>query len=888
MSHSSNSPLRQYGEHTKEATLCAQDGLFEIWDGRPDEMMKVDLKDIKITGRRQHVNYHHFTPFGRPHIHFFKPSFLSRRHNSKLKLHSFPDTTSTSTSCSSWSYFTMASFSIISILLALRFFFIVSGAPTPVPTDAVASTTAASSSYWLASIQRQGIAPFGDASYQIFRNVKDFGAVGDGVTDDTAAINSAISSGNRCGKGCDSTTVTPALVYFPPGTYAISAPIKQQYFTQLVGDAVTLPTIKGLANFAGMALLDADPYDPEFNWFTNQNNFYRQIRNFVIDLTAMPASTGSGIHWQVAQATSLQNIVFNMRTDGGEGNNQQGIFMDNGSGGFMADLTFNGGKYGAFLGSQQFTSRNLTFNNCQTAIYLNWAWLWTFKDIKINNCGVGLDMSAGGASSRAAGSATLMDSTIVNTPIGISTVYDVTETGTNGTLVIDNVDFSSNVPVAVYDATSKSTVLAGNAKIASWAQGKVYTGVNAGAASQGSQDAVTKPAVLLDSTGKLFGRTKPQYETLPASSFLSVKSNGAKGDGTTDDTAAIQAIFDKATTDQIVYFDHGAYVVTDTIKVPKNIKITGEIWPMIMAKGFNDQANPKAVFQVGQVGDTGSVEISDIVFQTMGPAAGAILIEWNVKETSQGSAGMWDVHTRIGGSAGTQLQSNTCAKNPNATHSSNPDCIGAFMLLHVTEKASIYLENNWFWVADHELDLTDHTQIDVYSGRGILIASEEGPTWMYGTASEHNVLYNYQLANASNIFMGAIQTETPYYQSNPDSTTPFTTNSVYGDPSFTGGSLADKAWGVRIVNSEDVFITGAGLYSFFDNYSQDCLQTSNCQSNMLSIEGSGNIHITGLSTVGVENMITVDGQSGAVFKDNRNTFAATIAMFKGADTGVKC
>lgn len=33
--------------------------------------------------------------------------------------------------------------------------------------------------------------------------------------------------------------------------------------------------------------------------------------------------------------------VFNMRTDGGTANAQQGIFMDNGSGGFMTDLTFN-------------------------------------------------------------------------------------------------------------------------------------------------------------------------------------------------------------------------------------------------------------------------------------------------------------------------------------------------------------------------------------------------------------------------------------------------------------------------------------------------------------------------------------------------------------------
>jgi glucan 1,3-beta-glucosidase len=95
------------------------------------------------------------------------------------------------------------------------------------------------------------------------------------------------------------------------------------YYTQLVGDAVSPPTIKGDASFSGMALIDADPYTNGQNWFTNQNNFFRQVRNFVIDTTAMPLSTGTGIHWQVAQATSLQNIVFNMRTDGGSANNHQ-------------------------------------------------------------------------------------------------------------------------------------------------------------------------------------------------------------------------------------------------------------------------------------------------------------------------------------------------------------------------------------------------------------------------------------------------------------------------------------------------------------------------------------------------------------------------------------
>lgn len=37
-----------------------------------------------------------------------------------------------------------------------------------------------------------------------------------------------------------------------------------------------------------------------------------------------------------------------------------------GSGGFMSDLTFNGGATGASMGNQQYTMRNLVFNNCQT------------------------------------------------------------------------------------------------------------------------------------------------------------------------------------------------------------------------------------------------------------------------------------------------------------------------------------------------------------------------------------------------------------------------------------------------------------------------------------------------------------------------------------------
>ena len=155
------------------------------------------------------------------------------------------------------------------------FLLVVTGAPAPAVSPVPAATgaeAAAAGGYWLESIKRQGTVAYGTAGYQVFRNVKDFGAKGDGTTDDTKAINAAITAGSRCGQGCDSTTITPAIVYFPAGTYSISAPLIQYYYTQFIGDATKLPVIKATAGFKGMALMDADPYaDGGFNWYTNQS-----------------------------------------------------------------------------------------------------------------------------------------------------------------------------------------------------------------------------------------------------------------------------------------------------------------------------------------------------------------------------------------------------------------------------------------------------------------------------------------------------------------------------------------------------------------------------------------------------------------------------------------
>ncbi len=176
-----------------------------------------------------------------------------------------------------------------------------------------------------------------------------------------------------------------------------------------------------------------------------------------------------------------------------------------------------------------------------------------------------------------------------------------------------------------------------------------------------------------------------------------------------------------ANTGKVVYFDRGAYIITSTIFVPPTLKITGEMLSVIMATGsfFGDQLNPQPVWQIGNPGDIGTVEISDLMFETRGPCPGAIIIQWNIKAQGPALAGMWDAHWRIGGSAGTDLQQDKCIKTPGTPIASgNPvlsDCIGAFLLLHVTPEADGYFENTWGWVADHELDMTTRDQIYIFN-----------------------------------------------------------------------------------------------------------------------------------------------------------------------------
>ena len=88
-------------------------------------------------------------------------------------------------------------------------------------------------------------------------SVKDFGAVGDGVTDDTAAIQAAIDANYVSVVLPDgNVNESPPIVYFPYGTYIISSPLRLTSYTTIKGAGRGKTILSPAAGYTGTCLIE--------------------------------------------------------------------------------------------------------------------------------------------------------------------------------------------------------------------------------------------------------------------------------------------------------------------------------------------------------------------------------------------------------------------------------------------------------------------------------------------------------------------------------------------------------------------------------------------------------------------------------------------------------
>ena len=212
----------------------------------------------------------------------------------------------------------------------------------------------------------------------------------------------------------------------------------------------------------------------------------------------------------------------------------------------MGDLIINGGDTGLDVGNQQFTVRNVTIDGSNTGVKMAWNWGWNFQGITIRNANVGFDVKTGSSSNdqdQGVGGVAIMDGIISDTPI----FYRSSRPSTNlrGSIVLNNIKLTNvQSVVAVLDGKTILRGSEGEMTVDTWVQGNIYVGRKSRGYHKGSTWSIPKDPSLLKN-GRMFGKGRPTYADHDISQIVSVKDEGARGDGHTDDTLALQAVFDK-------------------------------------------------------------------------------------------------------------------------------------------------------------------------------------------------------------------------------------------------------------------------------------------------------------------------------------------------------
>lgn len=138
-------------------------------------------------------------------------------------------------------------------------------------------------------------------SQRLVYDVRDYGAKGDGTTDDTTSINSAISAADGAG-GC--------VVYFPSGTYKISGSLTMWVNNLILrGENKGNTTIKPVAGSTFDVIATPIPAVAGTAGYTKQ---YIGVESLTIDCSLMTSTVngaGNAIHFFGAIASYIRDVI---------------------------------------------------------------------------------------------------------------------------------------------------------------------------------------------------------------------------------------------------------------------------------------------------------------------------------------------------------------------------------------------------------------------------------------------------------------------------------------------------------------------------------------------------------------------------------------------------
>ncbi len=387
-----------------------------------------------------------------------------------------------------------------------------------------------------------------------FADVKrDCGAKGDGVTDDTDALELAIGSPSKGIKGS-------RAIYIPDGTYLISRPLvvgDKKKFIQGQSRKGTVIRLKDASPGFGDPDAPACMLDVKGEQHFAQN-FYVHLHNVTFDVGAGNPGAAA-VMYHTNNGGMLSNVA--VRSSDPKRAGAVGICMQSNPGnGMVRDVHVDGLDVGVQVesGMHGMYLENILVTNQRVAGFVNRDNTVALRKLISRNAVTAVDNS------------------------GFLTLLDCDLAGGSP----DQAAIRNNGPL-----------LARNTKTAGY--GTAIDNKHGPGVAGASLDKFTssEPISLFPGGKKSLNlpvEEPPVVPLPPVSRWANVKDFGAVGDYKTDDTAAIQKAIDSGK--PVVYFPWGLYVVKDTIHVRGNVqRFVGPCY--LVPRGFKDADRRSSDFQ---------------------------------------------------------------------------------------------------------------------------------------------------------------------------------------------------------------------------------------------------------------------------------------------------
>lgn len=565
-----------------------------------------------------------------------------------------------------------------------------------------------------------------DDPMSVYLTDKAFDAHGDGMADDTNAIQQAIDTlqqTRRCG-----------IVFVPEGRYRLTRTVYIWPGIRLIGYGKNRPVFvlgnntpgyqdreheKVMIFFAGARPQTAQDKPPD----ANPGTFYSAMANIDIQI-------GDGNPGAVAVRGTYAQHCFVAHMDIHTGSGLAGVHD---TGNVMEDVRFYGGDYGIWTHtpspSWQFTAVDTYFEGQRVAAIRDNTACMTLIRPHFRDVPTAISIDEGspdnlyvkdGRMERISGPAVVIG--IYGLPRNQVNLEDVVcqDVPVFATFREGNRDFT--VPNQTY-------------LVKVFSHGLHYSDL----ADQGQIKDIFQ-MVPLDTMPQPVPSDLPTLP--PCQSWVNIRTLGAKGDGQTDDTS----IFRQAIADyRAIYLPCGFYLISDTITLRPDTVLIGlhpamtQILLRDRSPAFAGVGNPKPIIEAPQ---GGSNILIGIGIYTNGINPRAVGVKWMAGKNSM----INDV--RFLGGHGTYRPDGTREEPYNNNHTADPD-----------------INRRWdsqypsLWVNNGGGTFFDIWTPSTFSQAGMLISDTSTEGRIYHISSEHHVRYEIQMRNVSNWLIYSLQTE---------------------------------------------------------------------------------------------------------------------------------